>query len=69
MNDNFDFYKIVESSTDIKVVDSVKTDEMPEKLAVLNDTIEDKNYRLERIITSPMRENSAIIYLYTAKGE
>ena len=69
VNDNFDFYKIVESSTDIKVVDSVKADEMPDKLAVLNDTIEDKNYRLERIITSPMRENSAIIYLYTAKGE
>ncbi len=64
ISDNYDFYKILESSTKIKVVDSL--DESAEKLAVL-EKIEDesmKNYQLSQIITSPKRDNSDIIYLY-----
>ena len=69
VNENYEFYKIIEGSTNIKVVNELKVGEIPTKLAVLNDTLEDDSFTLERIITSPMRENSAIIYLYTAKGE
>ncbi len=61
--ENYDFYKILEKSTDIKVVSESKETTghtaflgKPENLA--------KNYQLDRIITSPMRENSDIIYIY-----
>ena len=59
----YDFYKILEASTDIKVIDKI---EETEKLAVLG-KLEDKpeQYTLSQIITSPMRDNSDIIYLYT----
>ena len=65
--EQYPFYKILEDSTDI-IVDC-DYDEMPARLASLNESIVDENYTLERIITSPMRENSDIIYLYTVKGE
>lgn len=60
---DYDFYKILEASTDIKVIDKI---EETEKLAVLG-KLEDKSeqYTLSQIITSPMRDNSDIIYLYT----
>ena len=60
---DYDFYKILEASTDIKVIDKI---EETEKLAVLG-KLEDKpeQYTLSQIITSPMRDNSDIIYLYT----
>lgn len=60
---DYDFYKILEASTDIKVIDKI---EDAEKLAVLG-KLENKpeQYTLSRIITSPMRDNSDIIYLYT----
>lgn len=65
--EQYEFYKILEESTDIDVVTDY--DNKPAKLASLNDSVYDENYTLERIITSPMRENSDIIYLYTEKGE
>ena len=62
VDDNYEFYKILEDSTDLTV-----TNEKMEisNLAVLGKS-EDwpTNLRLSRIITSPMRENSDIIYLY-----
>ena len=60
---DYDFYKILEASTDIKVIDKI---EDAEKLAVLG-KLENKpeQYTLSQIITSPMRDNSDIIYLYT----
>ena len=60
---DYDFYKILEASTDIKVIDKI---ENAEKLAVLG-KVENKpeQYTLSQIITSPMRDNSDIIYLYT----
>lgn len=60
---DYDFYKILEASTDIKVIDKI---ENAEKLAVLG-KLENKpeQYTLSQIITSLMRDNSDIIYLYT----
>lgn len=63
VNEHRNFYQILEESTDIDVIDSAGSDE---KLAILGapESIP-KNYHLSRIITSPMRDNSDIIYLYT----
>ena len=68
VTENYDFYKILEKSTDLTIINGVG-DQRFNNLAILRGTSEDENYRLERIITSPMRENSDIIYLYTEKGE
>ena len=65
---NYDFYKILEDSTPIKVVGDV-VEANTEKIAVLKMQTDKKNYELTRIITSPMKEKSDIIYLYTLKGE
>ena len=61
--DHYDFYKILETKTSIKVVDKIDGED---KIAVLGklETVPEQ-YSLERIITSPMRDNSDIIYLYT----
>lgn len=64
--ENSNFYKILEDSTDLKVVDEIKGDKIvimpkPEKTP--------EGYTLNRIITSPMRENSDIIYVYTKSVE
>lgn len=65
---NYNFYKILEDSTKLKVAPSVdETD--AEGVAVLHSRASKDGYRLSRIITSPMSENSDIIYLYTVKGE
>ena len=66
--ENYNFYKILEDSTAIKVVEGDKNLN-PEKIAILHGKGADENYELTKIITSPMRENSDIIYLYTKKGE
>ncbi|MBR0372588.1 glycosyltransferase family 39 protein [Candidatus Saccharibacteria bacterium] len=68
VQDNIDFYKILEKKTEVKVVD--KLDEKTLKFASLGKLEKmPKNYRLERIITSPLRDNSDIIYLYTYTEE
>ena len=68
--EHYDFYKILEDSTEIKVTDEI---EEIDRIAVLGQLEEvPNNYKLDRIITSPMRDNSDIIYLYTyteEKGE
>lgn len=62
-SEHYDFYKILEASTEIKVTDSV---ESAKDLAVLGKWEEKpEEYILSQIITSPMRDNSDIIYLYT----
>ena len=66
--ENYDFYKILESSTNIKVIPDIDGPAY-EKLAVLRGQEESSRYTLSQIITSPMTEESDIIYLYTAKGE
>lgn len=68
VQENYDFYKILERFTNITII-SEKGDETIENLAVLGQNLEDEHYALSRIITSPMRENSDIIYLYTVKGD
>ena len=61
------FYQILQESSDIEVIDSVQPGQ---KLAILGSPDEKpKNYTLTRIITSPMRDNSDIIYLYTYSEE
>ena len=68
VSDHYDFYKILEASTNISVINELG-EEKPHNLAVLYNMRSDDNYQLSRIIASPMRENSDIIYLYTEKGE
>ncbi len=61
---NYEFYKILEHKTDITVID--KLDDSREDIASLGSlTDKPEYYELSEIITSPMRENSDIIYLYT----
>ena len=68
VTENYEFYKILENSTDITVVD--KIEDSISKLAVMGRGAEKPvNYVLSRIITSPKRDNSDIIYLYTVKSE
>ena len=63
VQENIEFYRILEESTDLTVTDQATN---AENVAFLGtpDKIP-KNYELSRIITSPMRDNSDIIYLYT----
>ena len=65
---NYDFYKILEDSTKLKVVPTIEETDV-ENIAVLHSRAAKEDYLLSRIITSPMSENSDIIYLYTKKGE
>jgi len=68
VRENYDFYKILERSTDITVIPD--TDRLSyEKLAILHGQDDSDKYTLSKIITSPMTEESDIIYIYTAKGE
>ena len=69
VTENYDFYKILEASTDLKIVDKIEGAGDVAVLGRLDN--QSANYTLSRIITSPMRDNSDIIYLYTytEKGE
>ncbi len=64
---DYDFYSILEDSTDIVVATDLTS--QPKAVAVFHGMLADNNYALSRIITSPMSQNSDIIYLYTVKGE
>ena len=68
VTDNYDFYKILEDSTQLKIVNDINL-AFNNDVAMLKNHTDSKYYQLSRIITSPMKENSAIIYLYTLKGE
>ena len=64
--DNTNFYKILEDSTDLNIVSEITGDRIaimprPDKTP--------EGYQLDKIITSPMRENSDIIYVYTKSVE
>lgn len=61
--DNYDFYKIVEASSNIKVVD--KIDDLQSFASLGKPEKIPENFALQRIITSPMSDNSDIIYLYS----
>ncbi len=68
VNEHYDFYKILERSTDITVIPEL--DRLSyDKLAILHGQDDSGKYSLSKIITSPLVEESDIIYLYTAKGE
>lgn len=59
---HFEFYKILEESTNIRVVDTISSSPSLAILGLPEQTPD--SYELSRIITSPMRDNSDIIYLY-----
>ena len=64
VSENYDFYKILEKDMNIEVVGTLENG--GEKIAVLGKAGEKlEKYTLDRIITSPLRDNSDIIYLYT----
>ncbi|MBR2741642.1 glycosyltransferase family 39 protein [Candidatus Saccharibacteria bacterium] len=63
VNNRYDFYKILEGSSDIEIVDNMTNLPIFAVLGKLEKVPE--NYSLSKIITSPMRDNSDIIYLYT----
>ena len=67
--EHYDFYKMLEEKSDINVFNSIPSSK---EIAVLGKLPDNKqNYTISRIITSPLRDNSDIIYLYTyiGKGE
>ena len=74
--DHYEFYKILEEKTNLDIMSSAEFAEFlknnpqeeiaSRKVAVLGKPSESKeNYDLTRIITSPKRNNSDILYLYT----
>ena len=67
-SENYDFYKILEDSSQIKVVPRYEAG-ISDKVAILHHKAALESHQLSLIITSPMKENSDIIYLYTVKGE
>jgi hypothetical protein len=67
VKDNYQFYKILEHSTGLRVVESTPEVLETEQLAILGAEQPVGNFTLSRIITSPKKDNSDIIYLYTVK--
>ena len=68
VKDNYEFYKILEASSNLKVVDSLEEGTC-QNVAILHSQDETNKCELSRIISSPLSEESDIIYLYTEKGE
>ena len=67
---NYDFYKILEKSTDLKIINELPELGSVKEIAFLGKPEDLSNeYRLSRIITSSMRDNSDIIYLYTVTAK
>ena len=69
VSDHYDFYKILEAKSNLSIINEIQ---QGQDLAVLGKMDENnQNYTISRIITSPMRDNSDIIYLYSYidKGE
>ena len=69
VDDNYDFYKILESRTDLKIIQNESEIKDLGSIAIMGAKTPPKNYQLSRIITSPRKDNSDIIYLYTVKEE
>jgi hypothetical protein len=67
VNDNYSFYKILENKSNIKVVNDFSEISDTSQIAILGTSAPPENYALSRIITSPKKDNSDIIYLYTVK--
>ena len=65
VKDNYEFYKILETRSNIKVINELGGERVG-RLAILGSGQEKPaGYTLERIVVSPKRDNSDIIYLYT----
>lgn len=62
---NYEFYKILEHSTDLRIINNLS--DVESDISFLGKPNElPEGYKLSRIFTSPMRNDSDIIYLYTA---
>ena len=68
VKDHLEFYKILENKTDIKVISELGKEKLS-SFAAMGRMDTPDSYQISKIITSPLRENSDIIYLYTEKGE
>lgn len=68
VKDHYEFYKILERKTDITVINEIGKEKYP-TFAAMGRMDAPDSYQISKIITSPLRENSDIIYLYTEKGE
>ena len=68
VKDHYEFYKILERHTDSKVVNEIGKEKYA-TFAAMGKLEIPETYMISKIITSHMRENSDIIYLYTEKGE
>ena len=67
VKENYDFYKMAEINSNLHVVERIESGNEIAVLGKLDDVA--GKYELTRIITSPMSDNSDIIYLYRYKGE
>lgn len=67
VKDNHSFYKILENKSNIRVVNDFSEISNASQIAILGTGQPPENYALSRIITSPKKDNSDIMYLYTVK--
>ena len=67
VGEHYPYYKILENGTNIKVIDGLSEIQNMEHFAILGTIQPPENFSLSKIITSPKRDNSDIIYLYTVK--
>ncbi len=68
VREHYDFYSLLENSSELTVLNELPNGSVGvDSIAVLHGTMDDNRYQLKRIIASPLRENSDIIYLYTVK--
>ena len=65
-DENYSFYKIIERKSDLKVYQNVSEAPDSSTIAILGAKLPPEHYVLSRIITSPKKDNSDIIYLYTS---
>lgn len=63
VSENIEFYRILEEKTEIRIAEPTLNETGRVAFIGHQDNIP-KYYHLERIVTSPMRENSDIIYIY-----
>ena len=67
VDNNYEFYKILENRTELKIIKDESEIENLDSIAILGSKTPSEKYVLSKIITSPRKDNSDIIYLYTVK--
>lgn len=67
VEEHYSYYKILENRSNIKVINGLSELQDIKHFAILGNGQPPDNFSLSRIITSPKKDNSDIIYLYTVK--